>query len=82
MSTNPYLLTPLPNASTRGYRVEIDEFVEDNEMTNLFLIALSNLQQNSLEPVTDPEGNNIPNWLNYYAAACKSSVFPQSGLTL
>lgn len=71
MSGEQYLLKPLPNDGTRGYRVEIDEFLEDNEMTNLFLIALHNLQTNSLEPVKDRNKKDIPNWLNYYAAACK-----------
>jgi hypothetical protein len=63
------LVKPLPNESTRGYRVEIDEFVEDNEMTNLFLIALSNLQKDSLKPVKDAKGKGVPNWLNFYVAA-------------
>ncbi|KAI9706216.1 MAG: hypothetical protein M1820_004977 [Bogoriella megaspora] len=69
MSTNPYLLTSLPNDGSRGYRVEIDEFVEDNAMTNLFLIALSNVQADSLQAVKDDKNNDIPNWLNFYSAA-------------
>lgn len=71
--SNPYAVGALPDDGTRGYRVEIDEFVENNEMTNLFLIALSNLQKGSLNPVKDSRNNDIPNWLNFYAAACESS---------
>jgi hypothetical protein len=79
MSEDSYVLTPLPEDGRRGYRVEIDEFVEDNEMTNLFLIALSNVQKDSLEAVKvsenkDSENKYIPNWLNYYAAAGKFSL--------
>lgn len=58
------ILTPLPDDGTRGARLEIDEFCLDNEMTNLFLIALSSLQQKSLDPV-----NGKPNWMNFYAIA-------------
>lgn len=73
-----YLVKPMPNESTRGYRMEIDEFVEDNELTNLFLIALSNLQKNSLEPIKDAQGKDIPNWVNFYAAAGMSFLQSQA----
>ena len=61
------MLTPLPDDGTRGPRLEIDEFCLDNEMTNLFLIALSKLQQNSLDKVDEK-----PNWMNFYAIAGQS----------
>lgn len=74
MSASQYLLKPLPNDGTRGYRVEIDEFAEDNEMTNLFLIALSNVQKDSLKVVKNEKGQDVPNWLNYYAAGCRLAI--------
>lgn len=62
-----YVLEPLGrDGGKRGFRREIDEFLDDNWMTNLFLIALRELQQNSLEPI---DGGDQPNWLNFYALA-------------
>ena len=64
-----YILKPLTNADgKRGYRLEIDEFLADNEMTNLFLVALAKLQQDSLR-----EWNQKPDWLTYYSLAGTSS---------
>lgn len=57
-----YIVKALPNDGKRGYRLEIDEFTEDNDMLNLFLLALIQLQLNSLTEV-----DGTPNWLNYYA---------------
>lgn len=62
-----YVLKPLPDDGRRGFRVEIDEFLSNNAMTNLFLIALRELQKKSLEPLKE----NDPNWLNFYALAGK-----------
>lgn len=44
--------------------MEIDEFLADNEMTNLFLIALAELQKDSLRL-----WNGKPDWLTYYSLA-------------
>lgn len=60
--------------------MELDEFLQDNAMANLFLIAVSNMQQNSLEPlrdekgelVKDENGKLVPNWWNFYGLAGKS----------
>ena len=65
MADDRYVLRPLPNKDgKRSYRLEIDEFIADNEMTNLFLIALSELQNDSLRLF-----DGKPDWLTYYAVA-------------
>lgn len=56
--TEPNILTPFANGAIRGPRLEIDEFLGSNEMPNLFLNALSKLQQDSLVPLED----GTPNW--------------------
>ena len=65
----PITVQPLPelNGIPRGSRLEIDEFIADNDMTNVFLLALSALQKNSLQ-----ETNGQPDWKKYYALAGKS----------
>ena len=63
-ASDRYVLKPLTNETgKRGYRLEIDEFLLDNEMTNLFLIALTEMQKNSLRFYKD----NEPDWLTYYS---------------
>jgi hypothetical protein len=71
------ILTPLPDDGTRGPRLEIDEFCLDNEITNLFLIALSSLQQKSLDPV-----DGKPNWINFYAVAGQADSLSVPNLVL
>ena len=63
---DPNITRLLPADRRRGPRLEIDEFIGDNEMTNLFLIAMSNLQQNSYKLV-----NNKPVWTNWYGIGGK-----------
>lgn len=63
--SNPNVLLPLPNEDQRGPRLEIDEFLQNNEMTNLFMIAFSNLQTGSLVKTDKGE----PNWLKFHAIA-------------
>ena len=60
----PIVVKPLPqlNGITRGNRLEIDEFIADNDMTNLFLLALASIQKKSLE-----EKDGKPNYMKYYA---------------
>ena len=60
-SPNP--ATMVPEAAKK--RKEIDEFIDDNDMTNLFLIALSEMQQE------DPEKKKDRNedWWTYYSLA-------------
>ena len=78
LDRNRYIIQPLPNPDgKRGYRLEIDEFIADNAMTNLFLLALAALQENSLKPVLmkDKRGGQPklePDWKNYYALAGKT----------
>ena len=65
MADERYTLKPLTNTDgKRIYRLEIDEFLADNEMTNLFLIALAELQKDSLR-----HWNREPDWLTYYSVA-------------
>ena len=68
MADQRYILKPLTNIDgkdpKRGYRLEIDEFLADNEVTNLFLIALDKIQQKSLKLL-----NGKPDWLTYYSVA-------------
>lgn len=65
MADERYTLKPLTNEDgKRIYRLEIDEFLADNEMTNLFLIALAELQKDSLRL-----WNREPDWLTYYSVA-------------
>lgn len=67
MANERYILKPLTNEDgRRGYRMEIDEFLADNEMTNLFLVALAELQKNSLRLW---KGTGKPDWLTYYSLA-------------
>ena len=65
MADDRYVLKPLTNDDgKRGYRLEIDEFLGDNEMANLFLIALAEIQTNSLR-----QYQGKPDWLTYYSLA-------------
>ena len=68
MADQRYILKPITNTDDkdpkRGYRLEIDEFLADNEVTNLFLIALAEIQKNSLK-LWDKK----PDWLTYYSVA-------------
>ena len=68
MADQRYILKPITNIDgkdpKRGYRLEIDEFLADNEVTNLFLIALAEIQKNSLKHW---EGD--ADWLTYYSVA-------------
>ena len=54
---------PRSNGGPRAYRLEIDEFLTDNAMTNLFLRALSEVQKNSIKH----PGSDIPNWWSFYS---------------
>tara|TARA_R110002003_G_scaffold2062_2_gene23939 strand:+ start:4398 stop:4802 length:405 start_codon:yes stop_codon:yes gene_type:complete len=63
MGSKSFALEPLGNDNgARGPRLEIDEFLMDNDMSNLFLQALRNLQLDSLKEVDG--GMNL---LNHYA---------------
>lgn len=64
MADDRYVLKPLTSEGGRGPRLEIDEFLSDNEMTNLFLIALGEMQKDSLRKV-----NGKPDWLTFYSLA-------------
>ena len=63
-------LDPQENA----YRLEIDEFVQNKQMLNLFLLALEALQDNTvLKPSTNAgEEDWEKYWWSYYSIAGKS----------
>ncbi|KXT08107.1 hypothetical protein AC579_9209 [Pseudocercospora musae] len=63
--SDPNILTELPDDGRRGPRLEIDEFLQDNEMTNLFLIAFLNLHKDSVKKTDQGQ----PNWMNFHAIA-------------
>ena len=64
MAPDPIITKLLPqlNGLARGNRLEIDEFLADNAMTNLFLLALAAMQKDSLRRTNDG-----PDWKKYYA---------------
>ena len=45
-------------------RVEIDEFLGDNDMTNLFLLALSEMQKEEPQKKTEKV---FQDWWNFYS---------------
>ena len=57
------IIQPLIQINPKAFRLEIDEFLADNAMTNLFLLALEAMQQNSL---ATPESGK-PNWWSFYS---------------
>ena len=73
----PKPATMVPEAAKK--RKEIYEFIDDNDMTNLFLIALSEMQQE------DPEKkkNKNEDWWTYYSLAgfCHRVLWLKHGLT-
>ncbi|KAK6086913.1 tyrosinase [Seiridium cupressi] len=54
---------PLVQANPKAFRLEIDEFLADNALTNLFLLGLEELQKNSVKLA----GTNDPNWWSFYS---------------
>lgn len=63
-------LDPQENA----YRLEIDEFVQDTPMLNLFLLALEALQDNSVLKPTEHDSKEAweKYWWSYYCIAGKT----------
>ena len=49
---------------TAKARVEIDEFLDDNDMTNLFLLALSEMQKEDPGKKTE---KNSQDWWSFYS---------------
>lgn len=47
-------------------RIEIDEFIPDHAMTNLFLLALREMQDQPLKALSDMKEDD---WFNYYNLA-------------
>jgi tyrosinase len=54
-----------PSGGPKAYRLEIDEFLADNAMTNLFLLALEAMQKHSIKK----PGSNDANWWSFYSLA-------------
>lgn len=56
------VVLPVP-FQPKSWRVEIDEFLADTRMTNLFLLALEQMQNDGLGTLDD-KGN--VNWWTFY----------------
>ena len=50
-------------------RVEIDEFLDDNDMTNLFLLALSEMQKEDAD-----KGKDSEDWWTFYSFSSTGSA--------
>lgn len=60
--TNNQVAAVIPDAAR--VRVEIDEFLSDNDMTNLFLLALEAMQQ---EDPSKSTANKNEDWWTFYS---------------
>ena len=60
-TASSHFISTVPDAAK--VRMEIDELVQDNDLTNLFLLALSAMQQEEMER---PEGHP-QDWWSYYS---------------
>ena len=54
---NVIFASTLPNRGPKAYRLEIDEFLADNALTSLFLLALAETQKNSIRDAKTGEAN-------------------------
>ena len=59
---NNYVAPLIPDASRS--RVEIEEFLGDNDMTNLYLLALEAMQK---EDVTKSTASKNEDWWTFYS---------------
>lgn len=57
------IILPLVQVNEKAIRLEIDELLGDNALTNLFLLGLIELQKDSIK---DPKTNE-PNWWSFYS---------------
>lgn len=67
------VLALAPRSGIKAYRMEIDEFIQDNAMTNLYLLAMDAMYKNSL---TNKDGS--ANWWSYYSLSGQSRQTLQS----
>ncbi|KAK3112691.1 hypothetical protein LTR53_010772 [Teratosphaeriaceae sp. CCFEE 6253] len=66
------LVTAMPvKTGAQAYRLEIDEFIQDNAVTNLFLLALNAMYKHSLY-----NDNGSINWWSYYSLGAHSYTDP------
>lgn len=63
------LVEPLGRDDSRGFRLEIDEFLINNRMTNLYLLALEAMQK---EDVTRLKANNTEDWYETFPNSNRS----------
>ena len=75
-SSNPIAMVPEATKT----RKEIDEILDDNDMTNLFLIALSEMQQEDGEK---RDVDKTEDWFTFYSLAgiLNRTLFLKTGLT-
>ena len=48
-------------------RVEIEEFLDDNAMTNLFLLALAEMQKEDPEKGSTKTSGTVEDWWTFYS---------------
>ena len=65
-----FVATMVPEASKA--RVEIDEFIGDNEMTNLYLLALEALQT---EDATKSVAKKNEDWWTFYSLSGRTNHY-------
>jgi hypothetical protein len=65
-----FVATIVPEASRA--RVEIDEFIGDNEMTNLYLLALEALQK---EDATKSVAKKNEDWWTFYSLSGEMNYY-------
>lgn len=63
-----YVLSIVSDAAQA--RLEIDEFLADNDMTNLYLLAMAAMQ---LEHSEKSAANGNEDWWTFHSLACKST---------
>lgn len=75
-SFQPALVLPTP-LNPAAKRVEIDEFIVDNVMTNLFLLALREMHDEKIKKASDP----AEDWFSYYDVSGKQFLVFQPTIT-
>jgi hypothetical protein len=73
-NSNVVFALPRPDSGPKAYRLDIDEFLADNAMTNLFLLALSEMQKNSIKYAKSDKLN----WWSFYSIAGMMTSIPRS----
>lgn len=57
------IVLPILQVNEKAFRLEIDELLGDNALTNLFILGLAEIKKDSIK---DPKTNE-PNWWSFYS---------------